>query len=53
MRFALIKVKTLIAQLVYSFQFSPSEKTLIPVEFSDGASLKPKTGLWMKVTPRN
>lgn len=52
MRFALVKVKAVMAVLVYSFQFSPSARTLIPMEFSQSASLKPKGGLWMKVTRR-
>lgn len=52
MRFATVKVKAVMAVLVYSFRFSPSAKTLIPMEFSQAASLKPKGGLWMKVTSR-
>ncbi|XP_035716599.1 cytochrome P450 9e2 isoform X1 [Folsomia candida] len=52
MRFALTEVKLVIAQLVHNFEIEPSKRTLIPMEYQNGASLKPKGGMWLALKRR-
>ncbi|CAL8086043.1 unnamed protein product [Orchesella dallaii] len=52
MRFALIEVKTAIAELVYNFKFQPSSRTQIPAKFGNAATLKPINGMVLNITPR-
>ncbi|ODM92527.1 putative cytochrome P450 6a13 [Orchesella cincta] len=51
-RFALIKVKSAIAALVYNFKFQPSGRTQIPVKFGNAVTLKPLNGMILNITPR-
>ena len=52
MRFALTNAKMAIANLVDNFSFEPSAKTAIPAKLANTSSLKPKGGLFLKVSPR-
>jgi len=52
MRFALTEGKAAIAELVKSFVLAPTTKTLIPMEYSKTAAMKPANGMWLKLTPR-
>ncbi|OXA55516.1 cytochrome P450 9e2 [Folsomia candida] len=53
MRFALTEVKLAIAQLVHNFDIEPSKRTLIPMEYEQAGSLKPKHGMWLSLKRRN
>ncbi|CAL8110028.1 unnamed protein product [Orchesella dallaii] len=53
MRFALTEVKAVIAKLVLTFQFGTCQKTTIPMDFDKNTNLKPKYGMWLRVTPRS
>lgn len=52
MRFALMEVKAVIAQLVYTLRFTPCARTKIPMEYAQTANLKPKGELWLNIAPR-
>lgn len=53
MRFALTEVKLAIAQLVHNFDIQPSKRTMIPMEFQNAGSLKPKDGMWLALKRRS
>lgn len=48
----MIKVKTAIAQLVSSFKIDKCSKTLVPMEYDNSISVKPKGGMWLTFTKR-
>ncbi|XP_021957428.1 cytochrome P450 9e2 [Folsomia candida] len=47
MRFALTEVKVAISHLVHNFRIEPSQKTLIPMKYTNENSLKPKGGMFL------
>ncbi|XP_021957638.1 cytochrome P450 9e2 [Folsomia candida] len=53
MRFALTEVKLAIAQLVHNFDIEPSKRTLIPMQYQNAGSLKPKDGMWLALKRRS
>ncbi|ODM97621.1 Cytochrome P450 3A31 [Orchesella cincta] len=52
LRFAMTEVKAVISTLVQTFKFETCLKTTIPMQFDSNSNLKPKYGMWLKVTPR-
>jgi len=53
MRFALFNTKMSIANVVCQYYLEPTAKTTIPMEFANVGSLKPKHGMWLRLSPRD
>ncbi|XP_030371710.1 probable cytochrome P450 9f2 [Scaptodrosophila lebanonensis] len=53
-RFALLEAKSVIFHLLRDFRFAAAKKSTVPLVLSaSGFQLKPKTGFWLKLIPRN
>ena len=51
-RFAIMEGKTAIAHLVRNFRIDPCSKTTVPMEYAISPVMKPKHGMWLKLSLR-